>query len=285
MKKVRMNRGVIFGWLMLAAPATAQPVSDQAIKDFVDSHAAVTHQGKIARWEDPVCPQVNGLPANFTKFITKRVREVAAQVGAPVDPDETGCKSNIEIVFTASPQDLLDSIRKKQPIYLGYYANPAQADEMAKIKRVIQAWHATQQVDLRGNKMIDSYEHIRPSGHDLNIAASAGLRIGDGMRSTYYRGLIVADPGKLVDFEMGALADHIAMLALAQPENLDACAELPSILDMTHPTCRKDKPVKALTRADTGYLQGLYKTLQPGASLGFQKESIAYQIRQVTEKP
>lgn len=279
-----MKRRLVFALLMLAAPAMAQPVSDKAISDFVDSHAAVTHLGKIARWEDPVCPQVTGLPANFTKFIAKRVREVAAQVGAPVDPDEATCKSNIEIVFTTTPQDLLNSIREKQPIMLGYYDNDSQADEMAKVKHVIQAWHATQQVDLRGNKMVDSRNPTRPSGRDLNITASDGRRTGDGVRSTYYRGVVVANPDKLVDYEIGTLADHIAMLALAQPASLDACQELPSILDMTNPACRKDKPVKALTKADTGYLQGLYKTLQSGASLQGQKDSIAYQIKQVVAK-
>jgi hypothetical protein len=276
-----MKHCLVFALLMLAVPAMAQPVSDQAVNEFVDSHAAVTHLGKIARWEDPVCPQVNGLPANFTKFIAKRVREVAAQVGAPVDPDETNCKSNIEIVFTATPQDLLNSIREKQPIYLGYYDNSGQADEIAKVKHVIQAWHATQQVDLRGNKMVESNNPTRPNGRDLNLTASDGRRTGDGVRSTYYRGVIVADPNKLGDYEIGTLADHIAMLALAQPASLDVCQEeLPSILDMTNPTCRKDKPVKALTKADTGYLQGLYKTLQTGASLRLQKDSIAYQIKQ-----
>jgi hypothetical protein len=280
-----MKRHLLFALLMLAAPSMAQPVSDQAANEFVDSHAAVAHSGKIARWEDPICPQVTGLPANFTKFIAKRLREVASQVGAPVDPDETGCKSNIEIVFTATPQDLLNSIREKQPIRLGYYDNEAQADEMAKVKHVIQAWHATQQVDLRGNRMVESRNPIRTNGRDLNLTASDGRRTGDSVHSTYLSGVVVADPNKLVDYEIGTLADHIAMLALAQPANMDVCQELPSILDMTNPTCRKDKPVKALTAADTGYLQGLYKTLQAGASLRGEKDSIAYQIKQVMAKP
>jgi hypothetical protein len=81
------------------APAMAQTVSDQAIGDFVDSHSATTRLEKIARWEEGVCPHVTGLPANFIKFITKRVRDVATQVGAPVNEDEN-CKGNIEIVFT-----------------------------------------------------------------------------------------------------------------------------------------------------------------------------------------
>jgi hypothetical protein len=267
----------VFAALLLATPVVAQPVSDQAINDFVDSHSAVAHLGKIARWEDPVCPNVAGLPASFTKFITKRIRDLAASVGAPVNPDES-CRSNIDIVFTTKPQDLLNSIREKQPVMLGYFDNSAQADEMAKVTHVIQSWHATQTVDLRGNKVIDSRNPTRPGGRELNTVSSTGLRTGDGVHSSYYRGIVVADPGKLVEYEIGTLADHIAMLALAQPAPGDACPGLPSILDTTNPACRKDAPVKALTPADTGYLRGLYQA-DPGASLRAQKDGIAFRIK------
>jgi hypothetical protein len=278
-----MKLRFVFAALMLATPVMAQPVSDQAVGDFVDSHSAITHLDKIARWEEGVCPQVTGLPANFTKFIAKRVRDVAAQVGAPVDPDEN-CKSNIEIVFTTKPQELLNSIREKQPVMLGYFDNSAQADEMAKVTHVIQSWHATQTVDLRGNKVIDTRNPTRVNAGDLNATSSTGLRTSNGLHSNYYRGVIVADPGKLGDAEIGALADHIAMLALAQPANLGACQELPSILDMTNATCRKDAPVKALTKADTGYLKGLYK-IDPGGSLRAQKDAIILRIKEAMAAP
>jgi len=267
----------VFAALLLTTPVMAQPVSDQAVRDFVDSHSAVTHLGKIARWEDPVCPNVAGLPASFTKFITKRIRDLAASVGAPVNPDES-CRSNIDIVFTTKAQDLLNSIREKQPIMLGYFDNATQADEMAKVTHVIQSWHATQTVDLRGNKVIDSRNPTRPGGRELNTVSSTGLRTGDGVHSSYYRGIVVADPGKLVEYEIGTLADHIAMLALAQPAPGDACPDLPSILDTTNPACRKDAPVKALTPADMGYLRGLYQA-DPGATLRAQKDGIAFHIK------
>ena len=105
------------------------------------------------------------------------------------------------------------------------------------------------------------------------------MRIGDGLHSTYYAGIVVANPSKLADYEIGALADHIAMLALAQPATFGACQEIPSILDMTNPTCRKDAPVKALTKADAGYLVGLYK-MDSGASLRAQKDAIAFRIKE-----
>jgi hypothetical protein len=282
-----MKTRFVFAALLLAtafAPAMAQTVSEQAIGDFVDSHSSTTHISKIARWEDPVCPQVTGLPANFAKFIAKRIRDLAASVGVPVDPNGESCTSNIEVVFTLTPQDLLNTIREKQPIMLGYYDNVDQADKIAKVTHVIQSWHATQTVDLRGNKVIDSRNPIRPDPRSLNLVSSRGGRTGDGLHSSYYRGVVVADPGKLGDAEIGALADHIAMLALTQPANLGVCQELPSILDMTNPTCRKDAPVKALTKADTGYLVGLYK-MDAGLSLRGQKDHIALRVKEALAAP
>ncbi len=260
--------------LVLAVPAQAQPVSDQAIGEFVDSHSAITRLGKIARWEEGVCPSVTGLPPSFTKFITKRVRDLAAAVGAPVNPSET-CKSNIDIVFTAKPQALMDAVRAKDPVMLGYFDSSSQADRMAIVSRPIQGWHATQSVDLRGKTLVDSRY---ANGDNSSALAITGNRLGDGLHSSYYRAIIVADPNKLADYEIGTLADHIAMLALAQPAPEEACPSLPSILDMTHPTCRKDAPVKTLTPADTGYLRGLYQ-IDPGAGLRAEKDGLVFHIK------
>jgi len=276
-----MDRRRKFLWIavfLAAVPAQAQAVSDSAIGEFVDSHSSIARLGKIARWEEGVCPAVTGLPANFVKFITKRVRDVAAATGAPVNSSES-CKANIDIVFTTKPQELLDGIRAKQPVMLGYYDSSEQADRMAKVSYVIQAWHATQTVDLRGNVLIDS-RNAENSGSAMGTRAqnSTGSRLGDGMHSSYYRAVVVANPDRLGDYEIGPLADHIAFVALAQATAPDACTPLPSILDLTNAACRKDAPVKGLTPADTGYLRGLYQ-VDPGASLRTQKDGIIFHIK------
>jgi len=266
--------------VVLPAQVRAQPASDQAIGAFVDSHSAITRLDKIARWEEGVCPSLAGLPANFTKFIIKRVREVAASVGAPVNADES-CKSNIDIMFTTTPQALLNSVRAKQPVMLGYFNGNAEADRMAVVSHTIQAWHATQSVDLHGAKSVDyRAPEAGATSFSTNTMNVTGNRLGDGAHSSYYHAIIVADPTKLGDAEIGTLADTVAMLALAQPSQEDACTALPSILDMTNPACRKDKPVTALTVADMGYLRGLYKELNSGATLRSQKDGIAFSVKQ-----
>jgi hypothetical protein len=268
--------------LLLAPGAFAQnsdPASDQAISAFVDSHSSVSRIGKIARWEQGVCPTVTGLAPTYTKFIAKRVRDLASQVGAPVNADES-CKSNIDVIFTTNPQALLDNVRAKQPAMLGYFDTDTQADSMAVVSRPIQAWHGTQTVDLRGNNVIDSRHtmtgQFTQGGKSLN---SSGSRLGDGLHSSYFHAIVVANPDKLGEYEIGTLADHIALLALAQPAPQDACPAPPSILDLTNPGCRKDMPVKALTTADTGYLRGLYQ-MDTGTTEPAQKNAIAFRIKE-----
>jgi hypothetical protein len=286
-------------WAM-AATASAQPAapavehatvtdtkSHEVITKFVEAFATPTRRtGKIARWESGVCPVAVGLKPVFIKFISQRVRDVATQVGAPVNAD-AACKPNIEIVFTADPQGLLDNVRRKQSGYLGYHDNSHQADELAKIIRPIQAWYTTETRDLHGRAMIDSaalqgvggQSNVENDSSQLAFGASAvtGSRLGDGRRSSLYHVVIVAEPAKLLDHEIGALADYVTLLALAQVSALDTCQQLPSIVNMLAAGCAPK--VSALTGADLAYLRGLYR-MGPGRSLRTQEDEVAYQMEQ-----
>ena len=262
-----------FSTLCAFAQEAATP---EAINTFVQTYAATTAKlEKIARWEYPVCPTTVGLAPNYAKFINDRVKKVAADVGAPVNPDPN-CDSNIDIVFTTTPQALMDGIRQKNPVYLGYYDSSSQADAMAKVVHPIQSWYTTETRDVLGKPIIDS-RNTRTTSTAIGSGSvsSTGSHLNDGLRSAFYHAVIVADPGKL-DFEMGAIADQIAMLALSQPASRTTCYGLPSIANLTTPNC--GTPQAALTKSDAAYLTGLYKINLGGGLLG-QRDAIAFQMR------
>jgi hypothetical protein len=229
-----------FGAILLAASVTAasaqpaptehvtvtgtrsRPVIDSFVQAFVKP-ARMT--GKFARWEDRICPVTVGLRPPATSFVTHRVKEVAAQAGAPVN-DHENCRANIAIVFTTRPQALLDDIRKRRPEILGYYDNNGERDALAVVSHPIQAWYTTATKDLRGNAELDN---AKGGGVEITIADAAipntfitmnmphahsqnvtGSRLGDGLRSVMDQIIIVADPTKLADYEIGALADYIS---------------------------------------------------------------------------
>jgi hypothetical protein len=264
---------------------------DTVVNHFVQSFTSPSYlTGKVARWERGICPVTLGLAAKFTAFITSRVRAVAARAGAPVDKD-LSCRPNIEIVFTTAPQALLDGVRKDHKMYLGYAEGAHQFDKLAVVNHPIQAWYMTATKDLDGKEEVDSFntaplETVRlpvpytPGYIDLYIPGGAkkitGGRLKDGLRTVLHHVIITADPTKLADYEVGTLADYIAMLALTQLNSLDTCQQLPSIINLLSPNC--PGPPNAISDSDLGYLSGLYSMGADG-NLRMQQDGIAYQLR------
>jgi len=237
--------------------------------------------GKIARWERRICPVVVGQNPHFTAFIMQRVKYVALAAGAPVITDAS-CKPNIEIVFTTTPQALLDNVRKNDPVYLGYATTIAQQVALAAVTRPVQAWYTTETIDLNGARSLDNgrslgegIEIFRKSQNPIfvsKVTRSNGNRINDGVHSGFNHILIVIDTAKLGGEKIVPLADYISMLALTQPSALDACQELPSVVNLLAQNCRD--VADGLTQFDLAYLQGLYK-MAADRSMILQRNEIA----------
>jgi len=274
----------------ITATATkSREVLDKFAKDFATPTMLT---GKIARWERGVCPVTVGQNPSFARFITQRVKYVAMTVGAPVNT-EASCTPNIEIVFTTTPQALLDNVRKNEAVYLGYAVSTAQLDALATVTRPIQAWYTTETVDLIGKRQLDSgrppegggvtmaSELTMPSSRAFGApttmsnaysARSTGNRINSGIHSGFNHIMIVIDTTKLSGQTVVLLADYISMLALTQLKSLDACQQLPSIVNILAGDCNHS--VDGITQFDLAYLQGLYKA-SAGKGLVFQQNDIA----------
>jgi hypothetical protein len=297
----------MLSFLAVAAGAVAQPArpvesvtvtgtrSREVISGFVQSLVAPARMtGKIARWEEGICPATIGLKPAFATFVIRRVRDAAAQVGVPVN-DTPSCKTNIHIVFTTAPQAFVDNIRATESELLGYYDNLKQRDALAKVTHPIQAWYSTETKDLRGGRNVDN---AKGGGIELTIpdpdapgrfitmvmphayaGSVTGSRLGDGMRSAFHNVIILADPNKLAEYEIGALADYISVLALTQLNSLDTCQQLPSIVNLLAPGC--DRKTGAMTDNDIAYLRGLYK-MSPDRTLRTQQDEIVYQMQQMS---
>ena len=291
--------------LMLPAPVataaaeTAQPSesvtvtgSRREFHDFSRTLATPTKvTGKIARWERRICPVVVGQNPHFTAFIMQRVKYVALAAGAPVNTDAS-CKPNIEIVFTTTPQALLDNVRKNDPVYLGYATTIAQQVALAAVTRPIQAWYTTETIDLNGARSLDNgrslgegIEIFRKSQNPIfvsKVTRSNGNRINDGVHSGFNHILIVIDTAKLGGEKIVPLADYISMLALTQPSALDACQELPSVVNLLAQNCRD--VADGLTQFDLAYLQGLYH-MAAGRKATLQRSEIGALMTDRLENP
>jgi len=266
------------------APALAQEnvtvtaaKSRQAVDKFAKAFATPTKlAGKIARWESRVCPVTVGQPPDLTFLVTDRVKEIAASVGAPVNVNPS-CTPNIQIVFTTTPQALLDDVRAHDPDYLGYVEGSTAREKLATITHPIQAWYMTETIDLDGRRQIDSSRRLglemnnftafaMPDSMGVNrdpisfpfatTAKVTGNHINNGARSGFSHVLIVVDSGKLAGRNFNPLGDYIAMLALTQLSSPDVCQQLPSIVNMMAAGC--DQAMEGVTATDLAYLRSLY---------------------------
>ncbi|MBA2588760.1 MAG: hypothetical protein H0U98_09070 [Alphaproteobacteria bacterium] len=264
------------------------------VNHFVQSFAKPSYlTGKMGRWENGICPVTTGLAPKYAAFISQRVRELAAQVNAPVNRD-AACRANVEIVFTTTPQDLLDTVRRKHRVYLGYFENLTQADRLAQVKHPIQAWYLTATKDLDGKVETDSLynqptdavaallEDLKSGGSGVGTRNGTrkvtGGRLRDGVRTIFQNVIVAAEPPQLKDYEVGTLADYIAMLALTQLNSLDVCQQqLPSIINLLARDCAGAP--HQLSESDLGYLKGLYSMSADG-NMRMQQDGIAHQMKQ-----
>jgi hypothetical protein len=260
---------------------TGMRARDEQIKSFVKSFAAPTQLlGKLSRWETGICPIVAGLRPAAIQFIVERLRDTARNVGAPVN-DRPGCRPNIEIVFTTTPQDLLDHVRKDHAIYLGYSRNSAEADRMVIVLHPIQAWYTTASKDINGITKIDSARTVGIGNSDdfalaLAMGTVTGMHVRDGRRSTLYHVIIAVDPAKLAEHEIGGVADYISFLALSQLASLNRCQQLASIMNMLVPGCAAT--ANEMTLNDLAFLRGLYKMALDG-NLRLQEDGIGHEMK------
>jgi len=259
----------------------------QAVIDrFIDTYAAPAYLlDKMSRWEEGICPVATGLRPAAIKFILERLKENAAKVGAPVSR-RASCQTNIEIVFTTTPQGLLDNVRKDHVMLLGYASSNSQADRLALVKRDIQAWYTTATMDLTGFTKIDNSRTIGLGDSNefamtLGSGNVTGFHMADGRRSALFNVIVAVNPVKLADHEIGAIADYVSFLALSQLASLDRCQPLPSIINMLVPDCAAQ--ADALTESDLAFLRGLYKMRADG-NLQMQKDFISYQMRNAFQR-
>lgn len=289
--------------LLLAAPAIAQEqprmasglpeesvtstaLREQQMRAFIQSRAAPSFRiGKLQRWERPLCPAAAGLKPALLQFIVQRVKETAAKVGAPVNRSST-CRYNVQIVFSSVPQRVVNFLRQQHEDLLGAHDTSVQADALARFDHPMQSWYATATIDARGSVHGDGKRRGPLQCLDLpeckfmldaDSFASTGTRLGDGLRTGLMNVVVVADRDRLVDHEIGALADYIAFLVLAQPSTLDDCQALPSILNMLARDCPAGP--QELSAVDIAYLKGLYH-MQADMMLTGQKNEILYRMKQ-----
>jgi hypothetical protein len=257
----------------VTAPEKPNPlVSPES--QFVRSHLPEGQSDQLPRFRDALCVKVVGLPPEFAGFIAKRIVDLAGEVHAPV-AKATDCLPNVHVIFTPSPQAQLDDIAKRKDVLIGFHFN-SQFKRLTTFNRPIGAWYVTRVRDTTGRSHLEINDAPPSSiGEALGserMHGRAGSRLGNDMSAEVVHSLILADANKVAGEKIDAVADYIAVLALAKWQNLDRCNAIPTILNLMAAGCAD--PPEAATRADLALLTGLY-AVDPRELGSQQRASIA----------
>jgi hypothetical protein len=118
-----------------------------------------------------------------------------------------------------------------------------------------------------------------PQGQDL-LRGQAGSLLGAGLTSEFVNVMILVDSKQVSKYSLTGIADYIGMLALTRA-SIDACSELPSVIDLLSKDCQGRATPTSLTSADTAYLKALYSAnlgFNLNIELGEVRERMAQQI-------
>jgi beta-lactamase regulating signal transducer with metallopeptidase domain len=278
-------------------PAAVLADPRQDALDFVRSYAAYGPKREmVALWTSPICLRVVGLQAEQVAAVGARFEEVAQGLGLEVGLQDANAKVqrgclggnvNVEVGFTNDPQATLDDVVKHHRVLLGDRATAATT-----VTQPIQAWYVTNGVDLamneakpgvprdpggeaNGLKVPVVYQFIVPAGSPSsspvgeaavrNQGSAPGPAPFNAPISAFeasprgFRNVVVIVDGRRVETQkLGAIADYVAMIVLAQPRALDRCQALPSITDLFAGSCPGRAAPTGLTPADNAYLSALY---------------------------
>jgi len=239
---------------------TPQELAGDSVPNFVTAHARPSPaSGQLARWHAPVCVSTLGLSPGFNSFVSQRIAAIATSVGAPTGA--ANCKPNIHIYFTNDPQTVANQVAKQIPEALGFHY-ASETRNLATARHPIEGWYATATTGERGTIQIDDPEVLNPAAGNALLAsktppARLGTRLNTGRDSLMVHALILVDIRKVTGYEVGPIADYLAMLVLSQTRQQDACGQLPSILDLMAPGCDREKPT-SVTAGDLAFLRALY---------------------------
>jgi hypothetical protein len=215
----------------------------------------------LARFSEPVCPGVLGLPPDAAGIIVDRIRYDAERVGAPVEAS-TNCKANILVVFT---RDGGAEVRRliKERGYLFDGLDTPEARELKAEPGPVRAWNVTQ---LRNRHGQEESPTVEPMGVKIDgdpglfpmrviTAPTSDSRLFLASRVDITASVVMVDLAATNGLPVAQIADYAAMRALARTRPAEGDTSASTILSLFDPASAHPRE---MTSFDLAYLRSLY---------------------------
>lgn len=232
---------------------------DEAIRNFIDQ-LAVSARGvdQLSTWDFRICPGVAGLRSQHAQFVIDRMAQRAMDVGLSVG--EPGCRANVLVIVSMDPDTIAQQLFDTSPAALGYYAERGQSTlgrgalhDFVASDAPVRWWHVSREF-TQGNEAI---QETMDGQAPMTVRHGGPSLLRRGTHLNFTAAIVIVDARSMGDgFDLGALADYLAMVTLAQVDPEAETQGLPTILNLF---VQAGAP-HTLTEWDVGYLRGLYAT-------------------------
>lgn len=259
--------------------------TEDAVRAFVaDIAVSVRGANQLARWDRRICPGISGMKSQYARPVLDRIAQHAFEIG--LDVGEPGCKANVLILVTPTPDAVTKEMVDNNRDVLGWHAQRGQVSEGRDGLRAfmdsdapVRWWHVSTETNSDGASVGDS-----ATGDAQAMRVDGASRIHHPTRVDFGGAFIVVDSNRISGLPLGALADYLAMVALAQIDSETDTSEFPTILNVFNGIVGGTPAFSALTDWDLAYLRGLY-TVQRTSTAQSQQEDIVHSMtRTVTTK-
>jgi hypothetical protein len=244
--------------------AQRRSIQRQAHSFVYDITDRVDDIDSLARWDQPICPLVAGLPVEQGEAVLTRLSQIAVAAKAPLAPQH--CEPNFHVIVTSDPEGLLKKWRHRDRFMFGRLPPPNGAlpiEQFIHSTRPIRVWY---NADVTGNAGESPGDSTFALGRDFEGAPVVTVTNNPLMSWSALLKLtsviIVVDERRVKGYTLGQLADYIGMIGMAQV-NLDLNPLAgPSILRLfAASSSAVDRP-DGLSTWDQAFLKGLYTTDQ-----------------------
>jgi len=247
-----------------ALAQAAVPQADIVVRDRreqdrkrVETYVAailVRSESQLARFHQPICPVVIGLPRPYSTIVEKRILAVAVAAGAPI-AKKARCSPNFVVVIAASGSDLVKDIRVNRPGWLDGLS-PSEVDALIA-PGPARAWSVTSLRNEDGQGLRRSSES---AGSDP-LAGKTVLRVMSASilkqptRQDVEASFVVIDKAPTLGLTLRQIADYAAMRGLAHTRPPAPGGAIDTILSLLDGV---STPPRELTGTDAAYLRALY---------------------------
>lgn len=249
---------------------------DRKVVEKYVSAISVRSEDQLARFHQPVCPLVIGLPRPYSTIVEQRILAVAAAAGVPVAKKKATCSPNVIVVIAASGADLVRDIRVNRPGWV-VGLSPPEIDALIA-PAPARAWSVTSLRNEDGQAMYTPPSGSGPVGDPLGdkpvLRVMAASIIKQPTRQDMEASFVVIDKAATMGLTLRQIADYAAMRSLAHTRPPTPGGAIDTILSLLDGA---SVPPRELTATDSAYLRALYET-DGGVAAVTERNRIARRI-------